>query len=165
MNNQIILKQIRLLIILFVTLLALSGITAFPIETELRFLIHNKNIFPESFANWLQTVTDAVKDTNYRYPFLSYGTDWLAFAHICIAIAFYGAYKNPVLNKWIVQWAMICCVLVLPLAFIAGDIRGIPFFHQLIDCSFGIFGFMLLYFLFRKILLLEKLNSKNQSIL
>lgn len=163
MSNQKLLKQIRQLILLFVTLLVLSGITAFPIETELRLLIHYKNIFPGSVSTWLQSVTDAVKDINYRYPFLSYGTDWLAFAHICIAIAFYGAYKNPVVNKWIIQWAMICCVLVLPLAFIAGAIRGIPLFHQLIDCSFGIFGFMLLYILLKKIIHLEKLNTNNQT--
>ncbi len=35
--------------------------------------------------------------------------------------------------------------LVLPLALICGPIRNIPFFWQLIDCSFGIVGFILLW--------------------
>jgi hypothetical protein len=29
---------------------------------------------------------------------------------------------------------------VLPLALIAGPIRGIPFYWRLIDCSFGVIG-------------------------
>jgi hypothetical protein len=35
---------------------------------------------------------------------------------------------------------LIACVAVIPLAFIAGPLRGIPMFWRLIDCSFGIGG-------------------------
>jgi hypothetical protein len=40
---------------------------------------------------------------------------------------------------------MIACVLVIPLALIFGPIRGIPFFHRLIDCSFGVVGIIPLW--------------------
>ncbi len=40
---------------------------------------------------------------------------------------------------------MIACVLVVPLALICGPLRGIPFFWRLIDCSFGILGFIPLW--------------------
>jgi len=48
----------------------------------------------------------AFSDTNQRYPFLSYGTDWLAFAHLIIAILFIGPLIDPVKNSWIISWAL-----------------------------------------------------------
>ena len=71
---------------------------------------------------------------------LAYGYDWLGFAHIVIALAFIGPFKDPVKNKWVIDWGIFSCIAILPLAFIAGPIRKIPFFHILIDCSFGIVG-------------------------
>ena len=32
-------------------------------------------------------VRDALNDTYSRYPFIAYGTDWLAFGHFVIALA------------------------------------------------------------------------------
>ena len=40
---------------------------------------------------------------------------------------------------------MIACALVIPLALIAGLIRGIPFFWRVIDCSFGVVGIIPLW--------------------
>jgi len=37
------------------------------------------------------------------YPFIAYGTDWLAFAHFVIAIAFIGPWRDPVRNVWVVE--------------------------------------------------------------
>lgn len=157
MSHTKLLRQIKLLILLFVILLVLSGITAFPIKWQLD-LIHNyifyfseKNIIRQ----WFTKVYEGITTTYSSYPFIAYGTDWLAFAHIVIAVAFIGPYRNPVRNIWVIQFGMIASVLVFPLAFIAGNIRGIPFFWQLIDCSFGVFGFLLLYFIYKKIKQLE----------
>ncbi len=41
---------------------------------------------------------------------------------------------------------MISCVLVIPYALICGGVRSIPFYWRLIDCSFGVFGFIPLWF-------------------
>lgn len=71
---------------------------------------------------------------------MAYGTDWLAFGHIVIGLAFLGVLRDPIRNRWIVEWGMIACALVIPLAMICGPIRGIPFYWRLIDCSFGVFG-------------------------
>jgi hypothetical protein len=30
---------------------------------------------------WIERVSQGVSEINRRYPFLAYGTDWLAFAH------------------------------------------------------------------------------------
>jgi hypothetical protein len=39
-----------------------------------------------------------------------------------------------------VDFGMIACVAVVPLALIAGPVRGIPWWWQLVDMSFGVFG-------------------------
>jgi hypothetical protein len=51
-------------------------------------------------------VYDAVKTTNASYPYLAYGTDWLAFAHLVIAVAFIGPLMQPVKNVWVIQFGM-----------------------------------------------------------
>lgn len=136
------LTKIRLLILFFMIALILSGITAFPVETELRWLLRHSCLIPSFAEKWLQDVFVAITETNVKYPMLAYGFDWLAFAHIGIAILFVGVLKDPVKNKWIIDWAMITCVAIFPLAFIAGPIRNIPMFHILIDCSFGLIGLL-----------------------
>jgi hypothetical protein len=82
---------------------------------------------------------------------MAYGTDWLAFAHIVIAVAFIGPLRDPVRNIWVIEFGMIACALVIPLALIFGPLRGIPFFWRLIDCSFGIIGFVPLWLVRREI--------------
>lgn len=39
---------------------------------------------------------------------------------------------------WVLQWGLIMCAGIVPLALIAGGIRGIPWGWQLIDMSFGV---------------------------
>lgn len=156
-------KKIRRLIGVFMTLLVLSGLTAFPLEWELSLLVRHANDIPPAIRNWILDVYIAIKDVNTRYPFLSYGTDWLAFAHLVIATAFIGPLRNPVKNVWVIEFGMIACAMVLPLAFICGAVRGIPFYWQLIDCSFGVFGMIPLYYCRKQIGVLEKLKYKLSS--
>lgn len=160
MNASSLITQIRLWVILFMSALILSGLTAFPVYTELQFIINSKMFtHPPALHAWLYKVWTGVKTAQENFPFLFYGFDWLAFAHLAIAILFIGVYKNPVKNKWIIYWAMITCIGIFFLAFIAGTIRGIPLFHILIDCSFGAIGLIPLAIVRKKILLLEKLHS------
>lgn len=157
------LRRIRIWLAIFTTGLILSGLTAFPLTTELRWVISvfdrdSMRTMAEStrILPWMRHVDEALSTTNANYPFLAYGTDWLAFAHIVIAIAFIGPYVDPVRNKWVVVFGLIACAGILPLARIAGDIRGIPFSWRLVDCSFGVFGAIPLLLCWRSIALLEK---------
>lgn len=155
---------IRCLTVFFMLALFFSGITAFPLENEMNILCNilgiSQGVPPDSYEGlqaWIATVNEGVVNVNKAYPFMAYGTDWLAFSHLVIASAFIGLYLKPVRNIWIVYFAMIACIGVLPLALICGTIRGIPFYWQLIDCSFGIFGIIPLYILRVYIKKLEKL--------
>ena len=141
------LRRIRLWLAIFIAGLVLSGVIAFPLQTELRWLLSllsTNTLRPIAESThllpWIKRVYDALSSTNTHYPFLAYGTDWLAFGHLAIAIAFIGPYIDPIRNKWIVTFGLIACAGVIPLALIAGPIRGIPFPWRLIDCSFGVFG-------------------------
>ncbi len=130
----------------FMFALVVSGITAFPLKSELHLLnqyFGQGTSFGEKYtdvANYLKYVQEGLDNNAAQFPFMSYGTDWLAFAHIVIAIAFIGPFCDPVRNLWVTQFGMSCCILVFPLAIICGSIREIPMLWQLIDCSFGFFG-------------------------
>jgi hypothetical protein len=156
------LKIIRLVLGLFLAGLVLSGVTAFPLAWESRVLTSWFNettaagsAFP-GLAYWLSYVLEGLENASGRYPFLAYGTDWLAFAHIVIAIAFIGPLRDPVKNIWVVEFGIIACLLVIPLALICGSIRGIPLFWRLLDCSFGVGGVIPLIVVRRLTLALAK---------
>jgi len=142
-----LLNRIRILLVLFIAGLVLSGLTAFPLERELVLLNHYfgvASVAPigaePALHTWLRRVLVGIVDTNHNYPFLAYGTDWLAFGHLAIAVAFLGPLRDPVRNKWVLVFGVIACAGVIPLALIAGQVRGIPFYWRLIDMSFGVFG-------------------------
>lgn len=155
--------QIRILTVLFMIVLLLSGITVFPLIPELKFIV-NSNLFEEgSTINlWLRKVLNGLEETQKQYPFIFYGFDWLAFAHIVIAFLFIGVYQHPVRNRWIVRWAIITCICILPLAFIAGSIRDIPFFHIVADCSFGVVGLIPLFIIQDRINKLKKYRTREK---
>jgi hypothetical protein len=75
-------------------------------------------------------------------------------------VAFWGPLKDPVRNLWVVEFGMLACVLVVPLAMICGPIRGIPFYWRLFDCAFGVFGIMPLWLARRDILRLAELQDQ-----
>jgi hypothetical protein len=150
-------KNIRNLILFFIIALIISGGTAFFIETGLSWAVLPFEGSSNAMALWLQKTYLAMKDINQRYPFMAYGYDWLAFAHLVIAVAFIGPLRDPVRNVWIIQFGMIACVMIIPLALLAGYVRQIPFFWQLIDCSFGIIGILPLANCLQKIKKLEAL--------
>lgn len=91
-------------------------------------------------GRWLLTVHEALQDVSANHPLLFYGTDWLAFGHLVIAIAFVGALLDPVRNRWLFDLGLTTCAMVIPFALAFGALRGIPFWWRLIDCSFGVFG-------------------------
>lgn len=137
------LRWIRLMVLIVIAGLVISGVTAFPLEWELGIassLLHASpavDLLPD-FVSWIDRVHQAVVETGQEYPFLAYGTDWLAFAHLAIAVAFIGPLRDPVRNIWIIRWGMIMCAGVVPLTLIAGSVRGIPWGWMLIDMSFAV---------------------------
>jgi hypothetical protein len=142
-------KTIKHLLLLFIVALFISGLTAIPIDAQLSILTKN-TIDDTALHAWLEKVLLAYREVNIKHPFLLYGYDWLAFAHFVLAILFIGPYRDPVRNIWVMQFGLIACALVIPFAFVAGYFRGIPIGWRLIDGSFGVVGFALLWIIYTK---------------
>jgi len=150
-NTHMLMRRIRCLLVLFVVGLVLSGLTAFPLKIEVDILngLFGQGSSVEDFwpdmARWISRVHGGISEVHQKHLFISYGTDWLAFAHLVIAIAFLGAIRDPVRNIWVVEFGMIACVLVVPFSLIVGGLRGIPLFWRWIDCTFGVVGIVPLW--------------------
>jgi hypothetical protein len=150
-NNPDPMAMIRALLVFFMIGLLLSGLSAIPLQWEVEIL---RTFFgPGSrfgqylplLAVWVDRVSLGVSNGYGTYPFLAYGTDWLAFGHVAIALAFIGPLRDPVRNLWVVEFGMIICLLTIPWALIFGTLRGIPLFWMLIDISFGLVGIIPLW--------------------
>ena len=162
-------RRISLLIVFFMAALVLSGITAVPLVRGIDLLVRlfgpgtMMDQFWPAMTEWLIFLQQGLHETGDMYPFMFYGTDWLAYAHIVIAIAFIGPLRDPVRNIWVVEFGLIACVLIIPTALIFGPMRGIPIFWQVIDCAFGVFGFIPLWIVRKDILILSKPTPKVKT--
>lgn len=107
--------RIRWWLSLFLVGLILSGATAIPLAWELDMLTHLMGAGDSGLTHWIGRVRDGLHETDARYPFLAYGTDWLAFGHLMIAVAFLGPLRDPVRNRWVLTFGMIACVCAVGL--------------------------------------------------
>lgn len=140
------LNRIRALLVIFMAGLVLSGLSAIPLQWEVEILkpwlgseSRVSNFLPE-FSNWIDRIHKGVQSGYGQYPFLAYGTDWLAFGHVAIAVAFIGPLREPVKNLWVIEFGLLACLLVIPWALIFSLVREIPLFWTLVDMSFGVLG-------------------------
>jgi hypothetical protein len=152
------LRRVRMLVRFFIFGLFMSGVTAIPLVYETGLLtqwipmpVPADTSTLAGLARWIYLVRDGLADSRSKYPFLAYGTDWLAFGHFMIAVAFVGVWREPVRNAWLLSFGMIACVAVVPYALVFGQIRGIPLGWRFIDCAFGVVGFPLLWLARREI--------------
>ena len=140
------LTRIRFWLIVIIVGLVISGVTAFPLRHELNLLSTwlvgadaSWNPADHSgLAHWILLVREGLEVTYQKYHFIAYGTDWLAFGHLVIALFFIPPYKDPVRYIGNIHMGILACFGIFALALICGPIRGIPFYWRLIDCSFGL---------------------------
>ncbi len=135
-REQELIRRIRWTTAVFIAGLVASGLTAIPLETELALLER----WIGGGSDWIHRVATALHEANTKHPFLAYGTDWLAFGHIIIALAFVWAWREPVRNRWMFDFGLLACALVAPWALVFGEVRGIPMGWRMIDCAFGLLG-------------------------
>jgi hypothetical protein len=138
-------RKIRGLLVLVIVGLVVSGLTAIPIQAELVWLTRALGAGPDAqpenasgILRWLLEARDAVSATSERYPFLLYGTDWLAFGHFAIAFAFVGPLRDPLKNSWVITFGLVASGGVIVWAMLMGPLRGVPLSWRVIDCLFGV---------------------------
>lgn len=153
--------RFRATMLTFIIGLVVSGVTAFPLLHELRWLsrlLETIPLAPDRLKLWVTIVRDGLEQTYTHYPWIAYGTDWLAFGHLVIAGFFIGPLIHPASSRSTIHTGIVACLAVIPLAMIAGPLRGIPFYWRVIDCSFGVIGVVpLLYCLH----LLKRLEAES----
>lgn len=132
--------RIRLCLTVLMLGLLVSGVTAFPIQQELHWLLPDSFQARTPVEAWLVQVRSGLDDMYGHYPWIAYGTDWLAYAHLILAVLFLGPLRDPVRNRWVIEFGLLACLGVLPLALICGPLRGIPWQWRLVDGSFGVLG-------------------------
>lgn len=154
--------RFRIILGLFIAGLIVSGVTAFPLLTEMKLLVSwlglGDAVSPtghDGLTFWILTVKCGLEDMYGHYPWIAYGTDWLAFGHIVIAMFFIGPMIRPAEARSAIWAGIAACFLVIPLALICGPVRGIPLYWRLIDCSFGVFGAVPLFYCLK---LLKRIN-------
>ena len=145
--------RFRVGLALFLVGLVLSGVTAFPLVWELDVLCAMAGIPADAapatltgLSHWLAYVREGLHYNAAHYPFMAYGTDWLAYGHLTIAIFFIPAWLEPRSSAGTLWCGVAACEGILPLAHIAGPLRDIPMYWRLIDCSFGVFGAVPLFY-------------------
>jgi hypothetical protein len=165
MNEADVLRaRIRWLTWLIIVGLIFSGVTAMPLRAELNWVV---SILPHGLDEkfgiglWLTRVSDALNVTYVQYPFMAYGTDWLAFAHFVIAFAFVWPLKDPIRYALLFTWGFYASLSIVLFALVMGQVRGIPWGWRLIDCSFGLAGVILFSLCRRSVARLEQI-SKSQ---
>jgi hypothetical protein len=162
------LRRVRGWTVFFIAALVVSGITALPIRTELEWAAAvlgedlGASHLPGFMTPWLSSLRGGIRLTSDRAPFIFYGTDWLAFGHFAIALAFVGAVRDPVRNRWLYQFGMIACAAVPVWAFVFGPIRGVPPWWRLVDASFGIVGLVPLWLCDRTTRRIEAGSARSQ---
>lgn len=154
--NSHLLRRYRLSLGVFLAGLILSGLTAFPLLLEIRLLARWLGISDPShyqqlsgLARWVAFILFGLEETYAGFPFFGYATDWLAFGHLACAAFFLRAFRHPLESDWVLNTGLAICAGVIPLAFIAGQARGIPWPWRLLDSAFGIFGSLPLLYCLR----------------
>ncbi|MBI5360025.1 MAG: hypothetical protein HZA48_05525 [Planctomycetes bacterium] len=155
--------RIRVILIIFIVLFFLSGMTVFPVEWEVKTVINTvwgdapPGVgFLSPMHKKLIEIRDSFPVIRDKYEFGIYGLDWLGFAFITMSILFIGVLRDPVKNKWVIQFALLCCPLSIIFAAVFAPMRGMPWQWVLIDSSFGVFGAMPLIIILRDIKKIEK---------
>jgi len=134
------LKRAKWMLGMVVFGLVVSGVTVWPALRELKWAVGIAwgDSEPAGVLHaFVLRAIEGLESVEESYPLMLYAHDWLAFAHIALAILFAGAIKDPVRNVWVVQCGLIMCVLVPFLAGICIPIRGLPLRWFWIDFAFA----------------------------
>jgi hypothetical protein len=160
--------RFRVMMVFFIMGLVISGVTAFPLLSELEMLARRLGVGEATSTAghtglqfWILTVELGLREMYAAHPWIAYGTDWLAFGHIVIALFFVGPLIEPKGSAGVICAGMTACVLVVPLALICGSVRDIPFYWRLIDCSFGVIGIIPLIYCLRLLRVIESESAQT----
>jgi len=154
MNQETILRaRIKVLTWVFILGLIFSGATAIPLEPELNLLAKFFGVADKSsievasgMAHWILRSRSPAR----HQCEISVSGVWNRLAGVrtfCNRSGVHRGIARPGSQRVAFYLCMIACVMIVPYAFIFGGVRGIPVYWRLIDCSFGVFGILPIWYL------------------
>jgi hypothetical protein len=144
--------------------LFVAGITIWPATQELKLAVNIVwgDVEPAgTIHKFVLQAIEGLESVKAHYPFMLYAHDWLAFAHLMLAILFAGAIRDPIRNVWVVQCGLIMCALIPVLAAICIPLRGLPWQWFWIDFAFAPAAGLPLWIALRDIRKAEILMNKD----
>ncbi len=73
--NHVRRRRIRMLLLLTICGLIASGLSAFPLQWELNFVLQYRTQLPIYLTDWFDKVNQAITETAEKYPLVLYGYD------------------------------------------------------------------------------------------
>lgn len=151
---------------LFILGLVVSGVTAFPLLHEMRAaadLLDADAGGGGAVGERVRLVRDGLEATHAAYPWIAYGTDWLGFGHLVIAMFFVRPWFRPAEARSPIGVGLVACAAVPLVAWVAGEARGIPVGWRLLDGAFGVVGAVPLIYCLRSLRRLERAESSGEA--
>ena len=142
-------SRIKGAIIITIIGLLLNGMSAVPLRTEMNMLLSKPGLLPGFLRDWWTYVNKGVNETSNQYNFMRYGFDWLGFAHLLIAIAFFGPLRDPIKNEWVIKWGIIASSLSILMALGWERLRAIPMWWSMLDAGIGVVALIILLLCYR----------------
>lgn len=155
-------RRARWMLVIVSVGLFVAGVTIWPAISELKAVVHllwGDSVPAGELHGFLVRAIEGLEVTNANYPFMLYAHDWLAFAHVMLAVLFAGAARDPVRNKWIVQCGLIMCASIPVLAGTCNSIRELPGWWFWIDFAFAPGAALPLWIAYRDIKCIEKQSN------
>ncbi|MCX6182585.1 MAG: hypothetical protein NT150_11735 [Bacteroidetes bacterium] len=158
-------NNIVLFLRVFIAVLVISGLCYFslPFLSKKILGLSNSIGVRGEFYSFASKLSQAATYNSSHYPFMGYSTDLLGFAHLMFALLFVGPILDPDKNEYVVRFGLIVCLLLVPTVLVAGWVREIPMIWIIINCFFGIFGFLLLYKVFKMIKANQKMRKELEA--
>ena len=138
-----LLTRIRLCLALVIAGLLLSGAAAFSPIRETRWILGSLSRTVHfgvgtPLFEWLIRTRQALIATSVTAPFLAYQTDREGLGRLLLALLFLGPYRDPLRNRWVINFGLLTCAALVGFAFVAGPIRQIPVLWQCVDALFAL---------------------------
>ncbi len=87
---------------------------------------------------WFLGTRQALMATSLTARFLFYATNRDGLSRILFALLFLGPYRDPVRNRWVINFGLLSCAALVLFAFVAGEIQGMPFLWRCADAAFAL---------------------------
>lgn len=145
-----LLSRIRLVLAIAIVCLILGSLATLAaphtISVVLSILSRMEIATPDTSHSfrWLQHIQLQLGRDSDLHPMLHFCADLFAFVQLVFALALIGPLRNPIRNQWVIQFGILACCGLIPVALILGPWHGLPMAWRLVSCGAALCGIVTL---------------------